>query len=136
MKNIIFSSGIRDTKGSFAILIIRLAFGIMMLTHGIPKLVNFADYAPNFMNFMGLSSSISLGLTIFAEVFCSIFLILGLAVRLSVIPLIVTMLVAVFIAHGSDPFGRKEKALLYLSGYIAVFIVGAGRYSIDSLIKK
>lgn len=136
MKNLIFNPGVRDTKGSVALLIIRFAFGAMMLTHGIPKLVNFADYAPHFMSFMGLSASISLGLTIFAELFCSLFLILGIATRLSLIPLIITMLVAIFIAHGSDPFAKKEMAFHFLSVYAALFIAGPGKYSVDSLIRK
>ncbi len=136
MKKIIFDPGINNTKGSLAVLIIRLAFGIMMLTHGIPKLIHFSDYSGNFMNFMGFSSSFSLGLTIFAEFFCSLLLIFGIGTRAAVIPLIITMLVAVFIAHGADPFSKKEMGFHYLIVYISLFISGSGKYSIDALIKK
>jgi len=41
------------------------------------------------------------------------------------------MCVAVFFIHISDPIGTKEKALLYLIGFIAIFLAGPGKYSID-----
>ena len=66
---------------------------------------------------------------------CSIFLILGLWTRLALMPLIITMLVAVFIVHGADPFAKKELGLMYLIGYISIFIAGAGKYSIDRKIQ-
>jgi putative oxidoreductase len=136
MKSLFFNSGIRDTKTSLAILILRIAFGGLMLTHGFPKLNNFSNIAPNFMNFMGLSGSLSLGLTIFAELFCAILIMLGVATRITILPLIVTMLVAIFIAHGADPIAKKEMALLYLSAYSAIFISGAGKFSVDAMIRK
>lgn len=136
MRNLIFNPGVRSVNSSLAALIIRLAFGALMLTHGVPKLVNFADYAPNFMNFMGLSGGMSLGLVVFAELFCSILLILGIGTRLAVIPLLITMLVAVFVAHANDPFSKKEMGLLYFFAYFSLLISGAGKYSIDAMIKK
>jgi len=41
------------------------------------------------------------------------------------------MAVAAFIAHGADPFAKKEMALLYLVGFLTVALMGPGRYSID-----
>ena len=84
----------------------------------------------------GLGSSISLGLAVFAEFFCALALILGLGSRLVLIPLIVTMAVAAFVIHGADPFGKKELALVYLCAYIGLFLMGSGRYSVDTVIAK
>jgi len=41
------------------------------------------------------------------------------------------MAVAAFIVHGDDPFGTKEKALLYLAFFIVIALVGPGKFSID-----
>ena len=41
------------------------------------------------------------------------------------------MLVAFFIVHGADDFAVREKALLYLGGFLALFFTGPGRHSID-----
>lgn len=46
------------------------------------------------------------------------------------------MLVAAFIQHGDDPFGKKEMALLYLLVYVALLVLGGGKYSIDGLLSK
>ena len=51
------------------LLILRLGVGILMLTHGIPKLqMLFSTDEINFPNIMGLSSVVSLSIAVFAEV--------------------------------------------------------------------
>lgn len=61
---------------------------------------------------------------------------LGLATRLSALMVSITMLVAAFGAHYSDPFVKKEFALVYLCGFLLLLAIGAGRYSLDYMIKK
>lgn len=104
-----------------------------MLTHGIPKFQTLMAGNIQFPDPIGVGAAPSLALTVFAEAGCSILLILGLATRFAVIPLIITMLVAVLKIHGADPFGVKELAALYLLAYIGFLILGAGKYSFDSL---
>ena len=84
--------------GDVALLILRLQLGILMLTHGFPKLMNYSERMDKFADPFGLGPAASLALVIFAEFFCSILLIVGFKVRLAVIPLIITMLVAANIA--------------------------------------
>ena len=36
-----------------------------------------------------------------------------------------------FIVHAADPFGTKEKALLFAVTFIVIFLLGPGKYSID-----
>ena len=118
-----------------ALLILRVGVGILMLTHGIPKLqMLFSGGEIQFPGVMGLTPSISLALTVFAEVVCSVLLIIGLGTRWASIPLIVTMLVAVLLVHGSDPFANQEPGLLYLFLYLPLFILGSGKYSVDQVI--
>ena len=75
-------------------------------------------------------------LTIFAEFFCSILFALGLLTRPALIILIGCMTIITFSIHGSDPLGDKEHALLYLFTYFAIFLTGAGKYSIDMKVFK
>ena len=71
-----------------------------------------------------------------AELFGGVFLAAGFMTRVSAFFVSVTMLVAGMIAHAADPFAKKEKALLFLFISIFYMIVGAGRYSIDGMIKR
>ena len=41
------------------------------------------------------------------------------------------MFVAAFIVHFDDPFKNKELAILYLVGFLIIFLMGPGKYSID-----
>jgi len=122
----------KDTRDDLGRLVLRLTFGGMMLTHGIPKLLGFADKMEGFPDPLGVGSPVSLTLAVFAEVLCAGLVLLGAFTRLAVVPLIVTMVVAGFIVHANDPFGRKELALAYGLGYVAIGLLGAGRFSVDA----
>ncbi|MBX3241241.1 MAG: DoxX family protein [Chitinophagaceae bacterium] len=119
-----------------ALFILRISLGLMMLPHGYGKLIRFGDLQHRFTNFLGLGSTLSLGLTLFAELVCSVFIIIGLFTRFSVIPLIVVMSVALFKSHGGDIFGDGEKAGLFLAGFITILLVGPGKASVDRLMGK
>ncbi len=121
---------------STAMLVLRLGVGILMLMHGYTKLMKFSTMKNDFMNFMGIGSTMSLALVVFAEFFCSVFLILGLFTRLATIPLIIATCVMVFMANKGDVFGKGELATLYLISYIVILFVGPGRASIDSMVGK
>lgn len=121
---------------STAMLVLRLGLGILMLMHGYDKLVHFAKYQNDFMNFLGIGSTMSLALVVFAEFFCSLFLILGLFTRLATIPLIIATCVMVFKVHKGEIFGDGEHAALYLIGYIVLLLVGPGKASVDNMIGK
>ncbi|MGL5233588.1 MAG: DoxX family protein, partial [Empedobacter falsenii] len=117
-------------------LLIRLAAGGFMFTHGFGKLQKLVNGNFEFGDPIGLGSEISLGLTVFAEILCAFLVLVGLFTRLAVIPLIITMLVAVFIVHADHDFGKKELGLFYLINYLVIFLSGAGKYSLDKLILK
>lgn len=134
MKKLLLST--KAISLDLGLLLLRLAFGGLMLSHGWPKLMNFSDRMDRFSDPLGIGSTASLSLAVFAEVFCAGFLILGLLTRLSLIPLMITMAVAVFIVHANDPFSRQELGLLYLLAYAALFITGPGKFSIDKMIGK
>lgn len=120
-----------------ALLLLRLAAGILMLTHGMGKLhLLLGSEAIHFPDPLGVGATTSLALAVFAEVFCSLFLVFGLATRFSVVPLIITMVVATFIIHAGDAFKAKELPLFYLTVYIVLGLTGAGSISADHFIFK
>jgi putative oxidoreductase len=127
-----YSAGAFNT----AMLILRLGLGILMMHTGYNKLVHFSEYQAKFMNFLGMGSTMSLALVVFAEFFCSMFLIIGLFTRFAAIPLIIVMCVALFKAHNGEVFGDGQTAALYLTGYLVLLLVGPGRVSVDSMIGK
>ena len=132
----LFSANYSAGAFNFAMLLLRFSFGIMMMMHGYDKLTHFSDYQAKFMNFMGIGTSASLALVVFAEFFCSLFLILGLFTRLAAIPLIIVTCVIVFKVNNGDVFGDGQTAALYLTGYLVLLFVGPGKVSVDNMIGK
>lgn len=127
-----YSAGAFNT----AMLLLRIGLGVLMLMHGYQKLVGFGTMRHTFMSFLGLGSTFTLALVVFAEFFCSLFLILGLFTRLATIPLIITTLVIIFKVNGGNIFLKAENAPLYLAGYLVLLLVGPGKISVDNMTGK
>ena len=137
MKEFLLKLVVSDWKHlNGALLFLRLFVGGMMLTHGWVKLSSFAALSAVFPDPLGIGTTFSLVLTVFAEVGCSLCLILGFMTRLAVLPLIFNMAMAFFVIHSADTFAVKEMALLYLGMYIAVFWAGGGKYAADEIIRQ
>lgn len=107
-----------------------------MIPHGYDKLLKFAVYVKDFKDPIGIGSTASFSLLVFAEFFCAILLLVGLMSRLATIPLIIAMSVAVFMAHKGLIFSEGEHAALFLGAYIALLFAGPGKFSIDRVIGK
>ena len=116
------------------ILILRVSVGlIMLLAHGMPKLLNFAAYSTKFPDPIGVGPQFSLILAIFSEVFCSLALIVGFKTRYASVPLLITMLVALFFVHGNDPWKKQEFVVMYIIPYLSLIFIGSGKYSLDGM---
>jgi putative oxidoreductase len=136
MKKLLLNT-LEKSNTNFALLVLRSGAALMMLTHGVPKLMQFFSGEPiAFASVFGMSMGLSLALAVFAEVICSVFILLGFGTRLATLPLIITMLTAAFYIHASDPFSGKEMSLLYALIFIVLFITGGGKYSVDSILAK
>lgn len=119
------------------LLLLRVTSGLLLAVyHGWPKFQGFAERSTRFSDPFGISSQVSLTLTVFAELFCGVLIAIGLFTRLALIPLVVVMAVIVLIIHGADPLKTKEYALLLLVTYITLFFTGPGRYSVDAALKR
>ncbi|HMJ47404.1 MAG TPA: DoxX family protein [Ferruginibacter sp.] len=121
---------------SAAMLFLRLISGILILNGGYYKLTHFSEIQPKFINWLGIGTTASLSLVVFAEFFCAIFIILGLFTRLSSIPLIVTMCVVIFQVDKGNVFGDAQLPTLYLAAFLTLLLVGPGRVSVDNMISK
>lgn len=116
---------------NLALLILRLGFSAGMITHGYPKLQKILNGDMSFGDPLGIGEEVSLILAVIGELVAPIFVMIGLKTRFAAIPVIITMAVAAFIAHAGDPFPKMEKALLYLVGFVAIALLGGGKYSVD-----
>lgn len=127
----------RDVK-HLGILILRLAYGIsMVLFHGLNKLSDIINYQySDFPDPLGIGHGPSIWLTVFAEFVCGIFIALGFLTRLASIPLIICMGTAFLIVHEGDGFDQSQMSFLYLMAFIALFLLGGGKYSIDNFLLK
>lgn len=133
----LLSTHYTDTSFSIAMLLVRLSFGtLMFLNHGIPLLMNFSERSRNFYDPFHIGSRWSLLLVLFAEVFCSLLVVLGLFTRLALIPLLTAMAIVVFLLNKGKAFSESEMALVYLTVFFGLLLVGPGRYSVDAAMGK
>lgn len=116
-------------------LFLRLFVGVLMLTHGIAKIENFDTLVTTFPDPIGLGP-LTLPLIILVEVGGSILLMVGFLTRLALIPLIFSMIVAAFLTFPVFSLTTSELPLVYLGIYVALFLSGPGKCSIDYLLDK
>lgn len=121
---------------SLGILILRLGFGGLIITHGYEKIMHYAEMKEKFVPFLGMPANVSLGLSIFAEFICGIFVVIGLLTRFACIPLIINMAVALYLAHGGDFMKTGQMATLFLVAFLSILCTGAGKYSLDGALYK
>jgi putative oxidoreductase len=133
----LFSTKTSDAAFTIATLLLRLGAGsLMLMNHGLDKLVHFSNKASRFSDPFNIGSTTSLALIVFAEFFCAAFIVLGLFTRLAVIPLIIGMGVALFYAHKGQFFGDGEEAALYMVCFLAILLLGPGKASLDRYVGK
>jgi len=122
---------------NFAMLLLRISFGgIMLVNHGMSKLMKFSTLQNQFYSFLGMGPKFSLILALFAEIFCSLFIILGLFTRFAVIPLIITMLMAIYGVDAGKPLLESELGILYLTAFLTLLLCGPGNISVDKMMNK
>ena len=131
----LFPQHCREKGISILILCLRVFFGIIFLTHGFEKLMNFNQLSYTFPSAFGFGSYMTLMLSIFVEFCCSMFLIAGLLIRITIIPMIIAMAVAFFDVHDAM-FPEGELSLIYLIIFIILYFTGPGCYSVDYLIDR
>jgi putative oxidoreductase len=133
----IFAPGNESALASFSLLVLRLWLGLtMFFVHGLDKLNNFNHYAATFPNPIGIGVKPGLVLVTIAETVGALLLLLGLLSRLGALMLAIDMGVAFFLVHKMAFTGSRpgELAFIYLAGFVTLFLVGPGRFSIDKAL--
>tara|TARA_B110000003_G_scaffold38968_2_gene35712 strand:+ start:2521 stop:2892 length:372 start_codon:yes stop_codon:yes gene_type:complete len=117
---------------NIALLVLRVVFaGSMLYGHGLSKLNKLIEGDLGFANPIGIGEAPTLVLAVFAEFLAPIFIIIGYRTKFFSFFPAATMFVAAFIVHLGDPFGKIEKALLFLAVFVILMMTGSGKYSID-----
>ena len=134
---VFFAPDSNSKKADFALLVLRLWLGLtIFFNHGLAKLSNFSEMSGKFPDVVGIGSTASLALAVFAEVFCSALITFGVVTRLAALDLALTMPVAFTKAHHGKLTGEHsgELAFIYLAGFVTLLIAGPGRVSIDNAL--
>ncbi len=74
--------------------------------------------------------------SVYAQFVCGILIILGAYMRLSALIMVVNFIAAILIAHIGLTFEQSFDALMMLFGCAFFFIAGAGKISVDDLLKR
>ncbi|MFK7814034.1 MAG: DoxX family protein [Maribacter sp.] len=120
-----------NLKSDIGLALLRIASSAFMITHGFPKFQKLIAGNFEFGDPIGIGATPTLFLAVLAEFVCPILIIVGFKTRWAAILPAITMLVAAGMVHLSDPFGKKEKALLFLVIFVTIILLGPGKYSID-----
>ncbi len=123
--------------GHWGIVFLRLGLGAMMLAHGAPKLdLLLSGGGEGWVAPFGGGGPASLAACCFAEFFCSLALIAGFFARPAALVLALHSAVVLFTVGEAAGGARFELSMLYLMGYVTLFVTGAGRLSADRFIRR
>ncbi|MEI7375209.1 DoxX family protein [Dickeya chrysanthemi] len=119
-------------------LVLRLSFSILVLFHGVHKLIAGVGGIQGMLAAHGLPGFIAYGVFI-GEVIAPVLMILGILTRPAALSFAFTMIVAFALAHPEAIFtldktgawGIENVAVYFFAG-IAIALLGSGKYSVMS----
>ena len=118
-------------------LLLRIILGIVFIVHGYPKFKNFTG-TKDFVKSLGFPFHKFFSFMLsFAEFIGAIMLLFGFATRIFLVLLFISMSVAFYFnafAWKKGFASGYELDLVLLACIIALFLLGAGSYSVDSMI--
>jgi putative oxidoreductase len=119
-------------------LILRLALGLMLIMHGIHKLIGGIDYLDGMLAGAGLPTFLKYGVYI-GEVLAPLAVIAGYYARIGAWVIAVNMVFAIALVGAQDIFALSPKTgglaleleYFYLFSAIALALIGPGRYAVN-----
>jgi putative oxidoreductase len=123
-------------------LVLRLALAVLLLFHGVSKLMGGVGFITGMLEKMGLPAGIGY-LVYVGEVIAPLLILFGVWTRLAALIVAGNMIVAVLLVHTKEFFTMSQTggwALelqgMYFFAAIALALLGAGRYSIGGRAGK
>ena len=117
-------------------LVLRVVLGVLILFHGVAKLMHGTDYITGVVTAAGLPSFVAWGVYV-GEVVAPALLLLGLWTRIAAAVIALNMLFALVLVHAAELAAINQTggwALelqgMFLGSAIAIALLGAGRYSL------
>lgn len=127
-----------ERKNDLGLLVLRLSIGVMMLLHGISKLLKGVEGIKSMVVSQGFPSFIAYGVLV-GEVIAPILIIVGFRTRLSAAVLAFNCFVAWFLVHSGDLFTLNaqggwaiELLGLFFFGSLTLFFTGGGKYAMSN----
>ena len=124
-------------NSEIAKLLLRVSLSVLILFHGVHKLIHGLGGVPSMVTNVGIPEFFSYGVYI-GELIAPIFILLGLYARVASLVLAFNMLMAVFLAYGFSfslsKYGglAMETPLLFFIMSLLVFLLGSGKYSVNN----
>ncbi len=119
-------------------LLLRLTVGIMILFHGVDKIINGIGGVKHLIISAGLPEFIAYGVYV-GEIVVPILILLGIYARVASLVLALNMVFAIFLAYSNSLFslGKHgaplfELPFLYLIMSILIFMFGSGKYAFNT----
>jgi putative oxidoreductase len=126
---------IQFAYGGTSLFLLRIALAAIMIVHGWPKIKDLKKNAENF-NGMGFRPGMLFGtIAAFLEFFGGLLILVGLFVHFVAAFFIIQFAIIIVwkISKGMHLNGGWELDLAILAGFIVLFVLGGGAYSLDRL---
>lgn len=124
-----------QTADDLGKLLLRVCVGVLMLMHGIPKIIGGIGFVKGLVASHGLPAFLAYFVYV-GEVVAPILLLVGIYTRLGGLLVAANMVVAIALVHGNDIFSVTKSGAwaLELQGFylccgLAIALIGAGRFS-------
>src|SRR5690554_204576 len=119
----------------------RLTLGILMMMHGIHKLIYGLDFIEGLFTELGLPKFFAWGIYV-GEIVAPLLLIIGFRTKIAALILAFTMATAVWMVHLEDIFllaasgaWAIEAAALFMFGAVGLVFTGGGKYALSTRSK-
>jgi putative oxidoreductase len=119
-------------------LVLRLTLGVLILFHGVAKLLHpgSLEFIGGRLAGLGLPEALAYGVYV-GEVIAPLMIILGILTRLGGLLIVINMIFAIVLAHAGDLFAlsehggwRLELQAFYLFCALAILFLGSGRMAV------
>lgn len=124
-------------RADLGLLALRVVAGLALaLAHGLGKAPPSARFVSRVAEMGFPAPEVFAWMAASAELGGGLLLALGLLTRPAALLVFGNMVVVVAMAHAGDPFGDREKGLLFAAAALCLLLTGAGRFSLDALLRR